>query len=331
MAADSGGAVKRNEKRLLVFALAGGALAFSSETLVAQTIQAAEAMFLKGDYPACLEACADNTPVKADFSAFAALEVRTLLETGKYQEAVARGMVWWRRSQFNPELALEFAEALRASGQPAQARTVVRQALQMQPDPPTAGQSRSTVAFGELFLTEQADAKEVLKRIFEPAKKADPAGRAAYLALGRLALAHHDRELAAENFREGLMRFPGDPEFLLGLAQAGVALSKDLQKPADGISSYLDLALQANPKFTAALLAKAEKHGGSNDFKGTKQALDQVLAVNPNYQDAWAQVAALALLVDDTEGQGSYTRETTIHKNLTPCTPYLVGKVFTDA
>lgn len=291
--------MKRNGNRWLGFALAGGVLGLSSATVAAQAIQAAEALFLKGDYPGGLKACADNTQLQADFPAFAALEVRTLLETGNYKEAVARGRVGWRRSQFDPELSLELAGALRANGQASQARSVIRQALQVQPDPPVADRSRTTVAFGELVLADKADAKEVLQRIFEPAKKADPAGRAAYLAIGRLALAHHDRELAAENFREGLKRFPGDPEFSLGLGQAGVALPKDLQKPDEGISSYLDLALRANPKFTAALIVKAEKLGGGNDFNGARQALDQVLAVNPDHPEAWAQLAALALLGED--------------------------------
>ena len=277
-------------------------LVLSSASVRAQALQAAEALFLKGDYPGCLQACAENTPLQADFPAFAALEVRTLLETGKYKEAVARGTAWWRRSQFDPELSLELAEALRANGQAPQARSVIRQALQLQPDPPVAGNSRGNVAYGELFLVERVDAKEVLKRILEPAKKADPSGRGAYLAIGRLALAHHDRELAAENFREGLKRFPGDPDFSLGLEQAGVALPKDLQNPAEEISSYLDLALLANPKYTDALLLRAEKLGGNKDSVGAKEALDQVLAVNPDHPEAWAQLAALALLAEDDDG-----------------------------
>ncbi|MES2922711.1 MAG: tetratricopeptide repeat protein [Verrucomicrobiota bacterium] len=294
--------MKRDGNHWLGFALAGGVLALSSTTVAAQALQAAQALFLEGDYPACLKACAENTQLQEDFPAFAALEVRTLLETGKYKEAVARGTGLWRRSQFDPELSLELADALRANGQASQARSVVRQALQIQPDPPVAGQSRATVAYGELVLTEQVDAKEVLKGILDPAKKADPAGRAAYLAIGRLALAHHDRELAAENFREGLKRFPGDPEFSLGLEQAGVAPPRELQDPDDGISSYLDLALRANPKFTEALLVRAEKLGGGRDSNGAKAALDQVLAVNPDHPEAWAQLAALALLGEDAEG-----------------------------
>jgi tetratricopeptide (TPR) repeat protein len=290
--------VKRDGNHGLAFALAFGALVISSTVVAAQDFLAAEALFLKGDYPACLKACEARSSARPEF---AALEIRTLLETGKYKEAVNRGTTLWRRVQFDPELSLELAEALRANGQTSQARSVIRQSLQVQPDPPAAGQSRATVAYGGLALAEQADAKEVLKRIFEPAKKADPAGRPAYLATGRLALAHHDRELAAENFREGLKRFPGDPEFFLGLEQACVALPKGIQNPDEGISSYLDLALKANPKSTQALLAKAAKLGGGKDSIGAKATLDQVLAVNPDHPEAWAQLAALSLLEEGAD------------------------------
>ncbi len=173
--------------------------------------------------------------------------------------------------------------------------------MQFQPDAPVEGRSRQAVAYGGLFLKEGADAKEVLQRLFEPAKKVDPRGRAAYLAIGRLALAHHDRDLAAENFREGLKRFPGDPEFALGLEKAGVELPEALKNPEEKISSYLDLALRANPKFTEALLLKAEKLGGSRNATGAKEVLNQVLAVNPDHPEAWAHLAALALLADDDD------------------------------
>lgn len=270
----------------------------SAPWVAAQEFQAAEALFLKGDYPACLEACEPLSRLQPEF---AALEVRVLRETGKYKEAVARGTAAWRRSRFDPELSWELAEAMQAIGQGSQAEAVRRQALQLQPEPPVEGRSREAVAYGKIFLQEGADAKEVLLRLFEPAKKADPGGRAAYLAIGKLALAHHDRDLAAENFREGLKRFPGDPEFALGLEKAGVELPEVLKNPEEKISSYLDLALRANPKFTEALLLKAEKLGGSRNPAGAKEVLNQVLAVNPDHPEAWAQLAALALVADDAD------------------------------
>lgn len=266
-------------------------------------------MFLKGDYAECLELSRLAKPNDADFQAFAALEIRTLLETGNVNDALKRGMILWRRAPFDPELALAMAAAMRANGQVAQAQAVMERALQVDPTPPVAGDSRGTVAYGELLLAAGLDAKDVLNRYLEPAKKADPAGREAYLAIGRLALANHDRELAGENFREGLKRFPGDPEFLLGMAESGVELPEDQQKPDDGILTYADLALRANPKFTAALLLKADQLAGRKNFKEAKATLEKLLAVNPAHPEAWAQSAALSFLKEDTAGAEKALKE----------------------
>ena len=57
-------------------------------------------------------------------------------------------MILWRRAPFDPELVLAMSAALRANGQPAEAQAVVRRALQVEPAPPAAGDSRDTVANG---------------------------------------------------------------------------------------------------------------------------------------------------------------------------------------
>ncbi len=291
-------------------ALFGAMAVFSSAAAQNATgIAVGQAMFLKGDYAECLEFSRLAKPNGVDFPAFAALEIRTLLETGNVAEALKRGMTLWRRAPFDPELALAMAAALRANGQAAQAQAVMERALQVEPTPPAAGDSRATVAYGELLLAAGLDAKEVLNRYLEPAKKANPAGREAYLAIGRLALANHDRELAGENFRDGLKKFPNDPEFLLGMARSGLELPQDQRISDEGILTYADLALRANPKFTAALLFKAEQLSGRKNFKDAKVTLKSLLEVNPAHPEAWAQSAALAFLEEDTAGAEKALKE----------------------
>ena len=288
-------------------------------------IEVGRAMFLKGDYAECLEFSRLTTPNGEDFQEFAALEIRTLLETGNLTDALKRGMILWRRAPFDPELTLAMAGALRANGQSAQAQAAMERALQVAPAPPVAGDSRGTVAYGELLLAAGLDAKGVLNRYLEPAKKADPAGREAYLAIGRLALANHDRELAGENFREGLKRFPGDPEFLLGMAKSGLELPEDQRKPDEGILTYADLALRANPKFTAALLFKAEQFAGRKNFKEAKATLEKLLAVNPAHPEAWAQLAALAYLEEDSAAAEKALKEARKFWRTNPAVSKTVG------
>jgi len=261
------------------------------------TVVAARNHFLTGNHAQCLELARLANPAQADFPALASLEIRSLLETGLYQEAAVRGRQLSRRASDDAELSMAFAEAVRASGDAAQATAIIENATAFMPGPADEGNSRLVVAYGELLLASHIDGKQVLDHFLEPAKKAAPKSRHAYLAIGRLALANHDRELAAENFREGLKHFPGDPEFTFGMELGGLPLPESQQ--AEGIDSFLDLALKANPRFTAALLYKANQLGGRKNFKAARETLRQILTINEHQPEAWAQLAALALIEDD--------------------------------
>jgi tetratricopeptide (TPR) repeat protein len=284
---------------------------------------AARNAFLKGDYAACLEASRRATPLQADFPAFATLEIRSLLETGQYAEAAKRAALLRGRAPYDAELSLEAARALRAAGAAEAAAEIMEEALQFRPEPPEPGNSRDTVAYAELLLANRIDGKMVLERLLEPAKKADPEGRPAYLAIGRLALANHDRELAAEHFREGLKRFPGDPDFTFGLEQSGLPLPPPAREPE--VKSYLDLALRANPKYTPALLYKATALTGRKDFKAARATFEQVLAINPDHPEAWAGLAALALVADDAPAAKTALERARKFHPTNPRVPEIIG------
>ena len=122
------------------------------------------------------------------------------METGKYEQATERVEELGRRAALDPELALEAARALRATGDRDEAAELMERAVRFEGPRPSKGNSRATVAVAELLLEHRVDVKLVLDRLLDPAKKVDPEGRAPYLALGKLALASHDRQLAAEGF-----------------------------------------------------------------------------------------------------------------------------------
>ena len=286
-------------------------------------IDAGRSAFLKGDYAASLAAAQKATQADDNYPEFAALEIRTLLETGKYQEAADRAKELGRRAAFDPELALQATRALRATGDSDKATDLMERAVRFEPDRPAKGNSRATVAFAELLLENRVDAKMILDRLLEPAKKADPESRGPSLALGKLALANHDRQLAAEYFREGLKRFPGDPDFNFGLEQSGLDLPAANREP--GITTYLDLALKANPKHTPALLHKATQLTGRKAFKEAKDVLQQVLAINPDHPEAWAGIAAIALVQDDEkEAKTAIDRAQKFYKE-NPRVPEIIG------
>ena len=168
-------------------------------------IQVGRAMFLKGDYAECLELSRLAKPNDVDFQSFAALEIRTLLETGNVAEALKRGMILWRRAPFDPEVSLTMGAALRANGQATQAQAIMERALQVEPTPPVAGDSRGSVAYGELLLAAGLDAKDGARPLISSRrKKSIRQARDAYLAIGRLALAQPRPRVGGGEFPRGI-------------------------------------------------------------------------------------------------------------------------------
>jgi len=229
----------------------------------------------------------------------AALELRTLLAMGKYEDANVKAVNYWRANRYAPELVLEVAKVFRATGGMENAKGVVDMLINGMPEPPWNDGSAAVVAYAELSMIAGSDGQKVLTDLLEPAKEAGPKGRDAYLAIGRLGVKHHDMELAAENFRQGLKLFPGDAEFLFGMELAGVPLPDAEVDEENGIVGFVDLALKANPNFPDALLYKAKQLTGVKNFKGAREALGRLFAVNSSHAEGHGLAAAVSLLEDD--------------------------------
>ena len=258
-------------------------------------------LFSKGEYDQCLVACEKG--VRGGFvTDVAALELRTLLTLGKYTDAKAKAANYWRTTRYDPKLVLAVSEVFLATGGAENAKGVVEMLMNGLPEPPWNDGSAAVVAYAELAMISGADGKRVLSELLEPAKEADPKERDVYLATGRLGLKHHDMELAAENFRAGLKLFPGDAEFLLGMELSGVPLPDTEVDKENGILSFADLALKANPNFPDALLYKAKLLSGMKDFEGAGEMLARLFSVNPSHPEGHGLAAAISLLEEDVKG-----------------------------
>ena len=258
----------------------------------------AETLFIKGEYVKCVSLCEEG--LESGFvPRLAALELRALLEIGKYEDANVKAVSFWRTSRYDPELVLAVAEVFRATGGKENAKGVVEMLRNGAPDPPWDSGSAAITAYAELAMISGTDGKEVLTELLEPAKEFDPKERDVYISIARLGLKHHDMELAAENFRAGLKLFPGDAEFLLGMELAGVSLPDTEYDEENGIIGYADLALKANPNFPEALLYKANQLTGSKDFEAAGKMLTRLFAVNPSHPQGHGLAAAISLVNED--------------------------------
>jgi len=155
----------------------------------------------------------------------------------------------------------------------------------------------SLVVVGRAALTLGADPKQVLDRLYDPAKRAEPALRDVYLASGELALEKHDDALAAREFREGLEKQPNDPDLLCGLARAYADSEQAL------MIQSLETALNQNSNHVASLLLLAEHSIDAERYEQADELLDRVLAVNPWEPDAWALRAVIQHLANDPDAE----------------------------
>jgi Flp pilus assembly protein TadD len=238
-----------------------------------------------------------GTPKNGDW---ALLQGRALLTLGRYPEA--REMVTNALTRWSGNLRLRWLarEVLQANGDTAGADAMVRQIHELISDQPWAyREPANLLAFGRAALVLGADPKQVLERVFDPIKAADPKLRDLYEAKGELALSKHDFPLAAKAFQEGLAVAPDDPDFEAGLAQAYAGGDQPAMVAA------LHGALKTNPRHVPSLLLLADHRIDAEDYAEASSILDEIKAVNPWHPDMWSYRAVLATLNNDAVAAAS--------------------------
>jgi tetratricopeptide (TPR) repeat protein len=219
------------------------------------------------------------------------LQVQAMLALGRYGEA--RTAITNALARESESIVLRWLarEIFLANGQTDRAAEMSAEIIRLVSTRPwNYRDPLSLIVFGKAALQQGADAKQVLDRLFETARKADPKLREAYLASGELALEKHDFALAAKSFTEGLKYLPEDPDLHYGLARA-YAPSDRAQMLAS-----LEAALERNPQHLPSLLLLADHRIDAEDYAGARAMLEKVRTVNPWHPEAWAYEAVLANL-----------------------------------
>jgi tetratricopeptide (TPR) repeat protein len=180
--------------------------------------------------------------------------------------------------------------------------------------------AESLVVFGQAALLKGADPKLVLDTLFDPARKADPSSRQAWLASGELALGKHDFALAAKRFEEALKQLPDDPDLRCGLAQA--------YAPSDAalMADCLEKALTRNSNHVGSLLLLADRSIDAEDYSETEQLLGRIQAINPWEPDAWAYRAVVAHLKHQPDAEDSARLSALKYWTNNPRVDFLIGQ-----
>ncbi len=251
------------------------------------------------------------------------------LRSGEYAEAVQSADAALPRFEREPEWHLIKLEGLISMGKPPEALTTLTNALATLPRDirlrwmgrqvylangrvadarnqlTEITQSLSTrngyrdvaelVIFGQAALESGADAKTVLEKVFEVAKKADPKRREPYLASGELALSKGDFALAGKRFDEGLKVLPEDADLHFGRARAFAGSDRE------EANKSLAAALKFNPRHVPSLLLAAGQRIDAEDYEGAGELLKQIQGINPVQPQAAAYQAVIAHLKNDPD------------------------------
>ena len=223
------------------------------------------------------------------------------IATGRYNEAIQSIQAGLERYSWSVRLRLLAHDAYRATNQPEEASKELKQIDMLV----TAASWRYTdvedlVTLGQAALLVGADARSVLEGFYDKAKQNGSRRREPHLASGELALAKHDRELAAEFFGRVLTLNAEDPDAHFGMARALESVDRK------GSLQSLMKALERNPNHVPAMLHQAEQLIDSEHYSLADEVLDRAIAVNDKTSSAWALKAVIAHLKHEPRGEATF-------------------------
>lgn len=257
----------------------------------AADLQSAQKLFLDGEYEKCAQVAAEGAAERGRNEDWPILLSQCYLTLGRNPEAITVISNAMDRNPWGIRVRLAAYDVFRSSGRKAHAENVVQEIGTMASARAWAYRDpQGVVALGRAALLLGADPRRVLDNFLNRVKKADPDYRETYLVIGQLALDKFDNELAANTFREGLQKFPDDPEMLYGLAKALSSGDRSEMIP------LLEKAVQRNERHIPSLLLLADHLIDAEEDKKAEDLLARALAVNPHHPEAWAYRAVLAHL-----------------------------------
>jgi tetratricopeptide (TPR) repeat protein len=260
--------------------------------------EGAQRQFLAGQYPLCVVEAQKAMLQEAYSEEWPLLMIRSMQITGRNEEAVGAITNAMAKNPASIRLCLLASDVFRTIGRTNQARQALQTAGSLMENRPRAYRSAPDLtAAGQLALALGADPRLVLEKIFDAAKKIDPACRDVYLASGFLALDKHDFELASKTFQEGLKRHPDDPDFLYGLAMAFEPGNR--RSMLDSLQS----ALERNTNHVPSMLLMADHLINAEDYAGAQTWLERARKVNPRHPEAWAYQAVLEHLRNNRDAE----------------------------
>ncbi len=148
-------------------------------------------------------------------------------------------------------------------------------------------------AVRQLSVADPGLARDAL-RAYDLAAAADSSDVEPLLATGDLFLDRYNSTDARDAFVAALRRSPEHPRGLLGMAQVARF------EGSAGAADLVRRSLNANPNLVPARILLAQMHLEGENFGGAANEIGNALAVDSGALEAWAVLAAVHYLQDDT-------------------------------
>ena len=281
----------------------------------------AEALFRAGKYEECAKLCDDEIAADGWNEGWRALKISSEMERGKYAEALISTETAVRRFPTSVALRLLAREVYRYNGrQESAARAMEELERVVMGSPQRFATPEARIALGRFFILKGADAKKVLDLFYDVAIKQRPDLVEAYLATAELALDKQDYALAAETLKKAPKTAAEDPRYHCLLAHAYSAEDRT------GSAKEAAAALKLNPKHVDSLLLLADQLIDSEKYEEATEVLKRVFAVNPHEPRAFADLAVLAHLRSDPDGEAAVRRSAPGRWATNPEVDHIIGR-----
>src|SRR5688572_5600533 len=288
---------------------------------VAVELDEVRPLFINGDYKKCIRLCNEAIADSENSEEWRLLLARSMMAIGQYTNAVSVVSTNIERYPWSVRLRMLGHEVFRQNGRAEEAATALAEINNLGSYRMWAYQDApNLVTMGKLALILGYDPRRVLEQFFDLAKRRDPTSREPLLASGQLALDKNDYELAAKVFGDGLKKFPNDPDFHYGLAQAYAPSDRRL------MIASLEAALNANTNHVPSFLLLVDHLVDGEEYDGAEETLKKALAVNPHHPEAWAYRAVMAHLKNDTKAENAARESALTFWKTNPEVDHTIGR-----
>jgi len=298
-----------------------GLLLFASLGQAAEPLDEAREAFERGDYPNTISHATNSIAKNPWQEDSRVLHIRALMAQGKYAEAMTVTTNATTKLSSSVRILWAAHDVYQFNNDPMGATNTLNEINRLAGIRSWAYRNApDMVVLGRTALKLGADPKQVLDKLYTPAREHDPEFAGIAYAVGDLALSKNDYELAGRTFQKALKINPKDATLHYGTARAFASSDGEMT------AKHLQGALESNPSHTGTRLLMANRLIDREAYKEAEEQLTKILAINPHQPEAWAYRSVIAHLKSNKATEKTARSRALKFWKTNPAVDHLIGK-----